>query len=207
MESPSPASGSRDWSTWLLNPFHYLAGSASLLFGVTLVLATGLVGSMGRTHFDGVLDFHTGPAAPLWIFLAEGLVDWLTMGVLLLVAAFLLVRTRFRIVDVLGTQALARAPGLVTAAVTLLPGYRRSTGDVMAGKVTSYADLTVWFYIAVLAGLLMVAWMVLLMYRGFAVSCNVRGGRAIASFIVTLIIAEVASKVVMYRLISHGGAA
>ena len=170
------------------------------------MLAAGLIGSTGHTHFDGVLDFHSGRVAPLWIFLAEGLVDWLAMSAFLLIAAFLLVRTRFRVLDVLGTQALARAPTVATAAVTLLPGYRRSIADLMAGEVPSPAGLSVEFYVAVLVGLLMVVWMVQLMYRGFAVSCNVRGGRAIASFIVALILAEAASKVVVLKLISQGGA-
>ena len=35
------------------------------------------------------------------------------------------------------------------------------------------------------------------MYRAFAVSCNVRGGRAIAVFVVALILAEIASKAII----------
>ena len=206
MDARESVHHSRDWSTWLFNPFHYVAGGAALLLGLALVVAAGLVGAMGHTHFDGVLDFHSGRPAPLWIFVAEGLVDWLAMTAFLLVAAFLLARTRFRAVDVMGTQALARAPTLVTAAVTLLPWYRRTIGDAVTGGIASPADLSVGFYIALLVGLLMIVWMVQLMYRGFAVSCNVSGGRAVASFIVALILAEAVSKIMVLRLISQGGA-
>jgi hypothetical protein len=60
---------------WLFNPFHYIAGVKSLIVGMIVLTATSLVGSMGRSHFDGVLDFHTGLRAPLLFFIAEGFVS------------------------------------------------------------------------------------------------------------------------------------
>ena len=205
MQAPSDVAASQPLSGWLFNPFHYVAGARALLAGVALILLAGWIGSASRTHFDGILDFHSGRGAPLWVFLAEGLIDWLAMAALLLVAAVILVRTRFRVVDVLGTQALARAPTLITLVVVLLPGYRRTIDALVSGQATGLAELTAGFYLALVVGLLMMVWMVLLMYRGFAVSCNVSGGKAIASFIAALILAEVLSKVAVLRLLAWGG--
>jgi len=61
--------------TWLFNPFHYVAGWTALLVGLALVLAASFIGSLSNSHFDGVLDFHTGMPAPLWVFMCEGLID------------------------------------------------------------------------------------------------------------------------------------
>ncbi len=56
--------------TWLFNPFHYIAGSQALTIGLGLILAMSLIGAITNSHFDGLLDFHTGRSAPLWVFVS-----------------------------------------------------------------------------------------------------------------------------------------
>ena len=188
--------------TWLFNPFHYVAGGKALAIGVAAVLVAGLAGSVSNSHFDGVLDFHTGAAAPLWMFLVEGLVDWLALSVFLLLGGLVTSRSRVRPLDVLGTQALARFPTVVTALLALLPGYRRfaahlaaTFGGMPADAQVAPGDVVV-FAVTALVALLMIVWMVALMYRAYSVSCNVRGGRAIGVFIGALVLAEAASKAI-----------
>jgi hypothetical protein len=69
-------------SQWLFNPFRFVAGSEAILAGLIIILAAAMIGSFGKTHFDGVLDVHTGMPAPLWLFIAEGVIDWLSMVLL-----------------------------------------------------------------------------------------------------------------------------
>lgn len=194
--------------TWLFNPFHYVAGGAALALGVGLVVAAGLIGSASTTHFDGVLDVHTGAEGPLWRFVAEGLVSWLAVALLLWVGGRLVSRSRVRAVDVFGTQALARAPSLVTALAALLPGYRRYALHLAAQFTTAApevqvraADPVVFGLVAVVT-LAMVVWMVALMYRGFVVACNVRGGKAIGAFLAAVALGEVVSKAILYAVMS-----
>ena len=189
--------------TWLFNPFHYVAGKEALIPGVALVLITGLVGSLSSTHFDGVLDFHTGLPTSLWVYAAEGLLNWMVMGVLLLLGGKLISRSRVRIQDALGTQALARAPMVVTALCLLLPGYRRFAGHLAARYFhvlpevqTSPAD-SVAFFAGLIISMLMIIWMVALMYRGYTVSSNVSGGKAVGVFIAALFVGEVISKLLI----------
>ena len=115
---------------WLFNPFHFIAGSQSLAIGIVIILLSCLIGSFSNSHFDGVLDFHSGANVPLWFFIFEGLIDWLVMGFLLLIGGKLISKSRIRSVDVLGTQALARSPMIVTALVALLPAYRNFTVEL-----------------------------------------------------------------------------
>ena len=70
-------------STWLFNPFTYVAGWNAILIGLVVILVTGYLGSLSNTHFDGVLDAHTGRSAPIWFFLTTGILNWLCMGVVL----------------------------------------------------------------------------------------------------------------------------
>jgi len=63
----------------------------------------------------------------------------------------------------------------------------------------SSADLLV-FALAMFLTLLMLIWMIALMYRAYAVSCNVKGAKAIITFIVGLVIAEVLSKLAIIAI-------
>lgn len=193
-------------TTWLFNPFMYIAGWQALLVGLATIVITALLGSVGNTHFDGVLDMHIGAEAPVWFFIAEGFIDWLSLAILLLLAGLILKGISFRIIDIFGTQALARWPMLFSAAVGILPANQRVLNELMKmvqnpnqPPVLPIAD-TVVFAAAMIVILVMVVWMVALMYRAYAVSCNLKGAKAIISFIVVLLIAEAVSKFALWGL-------
>jgi hypothetical protein len=192
----------------LFNPFVYIAGGQALLLGWAAILATGLLGAVSHTHFDGVLDVHSGGQMPLWIFLSEGMIDWLCLALVLLVIGRLASRTSFRSIDVLGTQALARWPTLFVSLVTLPRGFQRFSSYLAeqllepgAKPEFKTADAVV-FCAAVLAIVLLTCWIVVLMYKAYSVSCNLTGGKAIGTFIGGLILAEILSKVAMVGLLS-----
>lgn len=194
-------------SQWLFNPFRVVAGYKALLSGLAIILISALVGSLGNTHFDGVLDVHTGLQAPLWLFFAEGLINWICMVVPLFFFGLIVSRSSFRVIDILGTQALARGPYLITALV-MLPDANRRFGDYLMSKLTqaatpatlNYIDMSV-FVFAIILTILMAVWMVALMYRAYCVSCNIKGAKAIATFVVSLIGAEALSKFAILRLV------
>ncbi len=53
------------------------------------------------------------------------------------------------------------------------------------------------FSVAAIIAVLMIIWMVALMYKAYTVSCNVKGAKAIITFILSLILAEAVSKVLI----------
>lgn len=195
-------------TTALFNPFHHLAGGLALALGLAILLLTAVVGFFGTAHVDGVLDFHAGRPAPLSLFLIEGAVAWLALAVPLYVAGRLLSRSRrLRAIDVFGTQALARAPYLLAALFTLLPPVQSMLAKlreaVLLGgarppinTVLGSGEFTVFVAMSVLSALLM-AWMIVLMYRAYATSCNIEGTRAVVSFVLALVVGEVLSKVAL----------
>jgi hypothetical protein len=196
---------------WLFNPFQFIAGSGTLLLGLIIMLASAFLGSLSNTHFDGVLDVHSGTAAPLWFFLTEVLIDWLCISIVLLIAALFVSRSSFRVVDVFGTQALARAPYLISALALLSKGSIRFT-NYLVSKITQQVPAEaikstdiLFFAVGLIVVLLMIVWMVVLMYRAYSVSCNTKGGKAIGSFIAALIIAEILSKIAIWQLALRTG--
>jgi len=192
---------------WLFNPFRFIAGFKALLLGLAIILISVFVGSFSNTHFDGVLDVHTGAAAPMWLFLAEGIINWICMAVPLIFFGLIVSRSSFRIIDVIGTQALARWPYLI-AAVVMLPDANQRVIVYIMSKLTQTApaaaigsiDVLI-FGFAMFVTVLMIIWMVALMYRAYAVSCNIKGAGAVITFIVSLIGAEVLSKFAILSLL------
>jgi len=193
--------------TWLFNPFIYIAGWQALVIGVVMILAAGYIGSLSNTHFDGVLDMHTGIPALRWFFISEGLIDWLSLSLVLLVFGKIISQTPFRLIDLMGTQAMARWPTIIIACVFLPKAVARFalyiTGKNPSGFTLNPADAVI-FAIAVLVAVLATCWFVMLMYHSYAVSCNVKGGKAVGTFVAGLLIAEVLSKLAIIFLIGVG---
>jgi hypothetical protein len=194
---------------WLLSPFTYVAGWRSVQLGLAAILIAGLVGSFSQSHFDGVLDIHTGRPAPLWVFLSEGLIDWISLSILLLIFGKMISKTRFRILDLLGTQALARWPTIITS-LAAWPGAVRKVashilntfkGSPVITPLTT-ADIAV-FAVFILITILVTCWFVLLSYRSFSISCNVKGRKAIGAFIAGILIAEILSKLAIVLLLHN----
>lgn len=194
----------------LFHPFIRIAGGTSLFLGLASIVLAGLIGATQGLHFDGVLDVHIGRVAPWWLFVAEGLIDWLCPALLLLVAGFFLSKTAFRSIDLIGTQALARWPMQLIALVCLAPGFHRFSAALVKslvglkpGQVPQFPPFGADGAVFALVTLLMLActvWMVALMWKSFSHCCNVRGGKAVAVFVIALLLAEALSKVLIGQL-------
>ena len=196
-----------NWKIWLFNPFKFVAGFKALVIGLVFVVAASLLGSLGNIHFDGVLDAHYGPAWPIWAFIVEGLIDWLSLALILAIFAVILWRKTSRFIDVVGTQALARWPSLVVSLILLCGAYKRAINEVVAQAqqggglaALNAVDMTALIVISVLL-IAFVVWMVALMYLAFSISCNAKGAKAAIVFIVALVLGEVISKIALIQLV------
>ncbi len=58
------------------------------------------------------------------------------------------------------------------------------------------------FFVAAIIAILMIIWMVALMYKAYTVSCNLKGAKAVVTFIISLILAEIVSKILILALLS-----
>jgi hypothetical protein len=163
-----------------------------------------MFGFWGKIRFDGLLDFHMGlPPLPIWGNIAETLFSWLLLSILLFFAGKMISKSRPRLIDVFGTQALARLPYLLVSLTALMPGANRFTNELLTGRASwdqFSADMAVFLFVAIF-GLVMMVWMIALMYRAFAVSCNVSGKVAILVFIIALAVGEIISKVIILRML------
>ena len=180
---------------WLFNPFVRIAGARSLIVGLAGIVVAGLAAAGAGIRFDGLLDVHAGNEVALWMPVVEGLVNWAVFTLLLVVVALLFSKSAVRLIDIAGAQAMARMPLLLAAAICNLPLIQDAFDGMAAVLLGGELDgntLT-----GLVAGILVtlggVVWMVALMWKAFSVSCNMRGGRAIALFILAVLLGEAAT--------------
>lgn len=208
----TPAFQSPRVSELLFHPFVRVAGLQALFLGIASIALAGGLGSIQGLHFDGVLDVHVGARLPWWVSMAEGLINWLSLALLLFIAGKIVSNTRFRAVDLFGTQALARWPMVLVSLICFAPGFHRYSdaltkallamaakpGKVVLPPINTDALV---FGLALFMMIACTVWMVALMWKSFAHSCNARGGKAVAAFVISLLLAEVLSKVLIVQLL------
>jgi len=189
---------------WLLNPFDFIAGWTSLIAGVVIISLTALVCSLGSIHLDGAIDMHHGTeAVPLATAFAESLIDWLCIGIFFYIAGLIFSPSSIRPLDVFGTQALARFPVLINAGVLSLINAEKTEQYIEwkfmhKGEAVEPSNFEwfSWVMIALVTIVIMI-WMIVLMYRAYSVSCNIRGTKGVLSFIGALLVAEIISKILI----------
>ncbi len=203
-ETTDSAAVSREMTVrqWLCNPFIRIAGGQALALGLTAIVASGLAAAAAGVHFDGLLDFHPGYSVAFWVPIVEGLVNWSVIAVVLVSVSFLVAPRTVRAVDIAGTQALARWPLLPAALACMPAAVRQGNEEVVAAAVEGRMAMLP--AVSLVAGLFASAcaiWMVWLMWKAFAVSCNQRGGRAVAIFAAAVIAGEVVTKFLLVRML------
>lgn len=185
----------------LLNPFLYIAGGRSLLLGAAGLCAAALIASCTGQAFDGLLHIGYAPTA-LWQAAAQQAVMWFVPALLLWAASLLLSKSRVRAIDIFGTALFARLPIVLLLALDWLPGMeamRTLSPEMPAEAIAAAITPGVMLY-GVLAIVILV-WFFVWSYRAYAVSANLKGWRAVASFAGCYLIAAFASAPLLTALL------
>ena len=170
----------------LFNPSVRIAGTKALLLGWLFIVLTAFIAYFSHCHFDGAIDAHQGSQSVWWLYLAEPLLAWLCTVLMFYITGRIASSSKVRLVDIAGTMALARWPMLFVALLFFIPV------TLPANRL----DIPPALILFSLVVLVFSIWMLALMYNAYRVSCNVKGSKAVISFIVALILTEVLSKFV-----------
>jgi hypothetical protein len=178
----------------ILNPFTKIAGFKALTFGVMGMLVAGYISFYSNTHFDGVLNIHSGMAAPMWIHILWPFADVAFLGIWFTLFGMTMSSSKIRIVDVFGTQAFAFLP-LVPAS---LMGFSKSI-DRLTEKLTTVDpnairldmfpmnDLLIALIIVFMV-IPLTVWSGIWIYNGFKESANLPHKKVIPVYIAAIII-------------------
>lgn len=200
--------------TYLFRPFTYIAGIEALGIGLVIMIVLSVLGYYSGTYFDGALDIHygakMGSTLPWLMHLFMQLSGWLSFVLVAWLAGRIMSKTSFRLLDLAGTMAMAKAPLLLAALWGFTPIAHLDLGKLNEVTMQSMMDALLQniptLVINLLVILIPVIWFIILMYNAFSISTNLKGNRGIQIFFVVLIIAEVISKIILhYTLPVLGG--
>ncbi len=189
---------------FLFNPFERYSEKVLLTVGTLFTLMGSFLALKFKARFDGILDFHfvseVLPQQPL----IDNVIDIFCLTVLMfLVGRYLNSRTRW--VDILVMVIVARIPyyllPLLDINSTMTDVTKELLQSVNAGQVdqisSSVLFITLLFSVIVI---LVLVWHVYLLYQGFKVAVNAKSTKAVVLFFVTLLLAEVVSKYLVFHL-------
>lgn len=191
----------------LFNPFEQFSERPLILFGISVTILLSMTGAFFNARFDGVIDLHFSTPT----FFINTLTDNAINIVILSLALFTLGKYRnnkTRFVDVFTASLIARIPyymlpffnwnnTVLVESEKLLKQFM----TVQPGAVPQF-ETTNMLVLVLFAGfsLLFLAWFIYLLYQGYKVATNAKGGIEIVLFGVTILIAEVFSKIIFYLI-------
>ncbi|NQT96561.1 MAG: hypothetical protein HQ562_02350 [Candidatus Marinimicrobia bacterium] len=194
---------------FLFNPFKSLSQKLTLLIGVAVILLSGVLNSLSDTHFDGILDIHTGLPTASWFHLAEGFINIMIITLLLFVLDKLILKSPGKLGNLFSQQALARWPYLIVSIGMLklaepfhrYEQYFRYQNGITSSSMELSIGNEIIFYFSVALMLLITVWYIYLSYRSFSIYVKASGWKIITLYSAGLIVAEVLSKIVFISLI------
>jgi flagellar basal body-associated protein FliL len=187
----------------LLNPFEQFSERPLILFGIAVTILFSMTGAYFNARFDGVIDLHFSTPT----FFVNTLTDNTVNVVILSLALFTVGKTRnnkTRFIDVFTASLISRIPYYFLPFFNwnnlILNETEKLMQQFLKGQPgTVPAFETIQMVILVLfagVSILFLAWFIFLLYQGYKVATNAKGAIEVVLFGVTLISAEVFSKII-----------
>ena len=178
----------------LINPFTRIAGWQAFGIGMLFIVLMGIIGSLSGIYFDGALDIHLAKKGNFYhsfLFLA---VDIICITLFMWIGALLFSKD-VRIIDLLGTMTLSKAPLLIPSFMGFLVS--AESLRTMAENPLAILSMPAVIYFSLILIPPFLIWNIALMYNAFKVSSGMKGDKIIPVFIVALLFAEIASKIII----------
>ncbi|WP_432673127.1 hypothetical protein [Flavobacterium sp. SM2513] len=191
----------------LFNPFEQFSERSLILFGIAATILLSMTGAYFNARFDGVIDLHFSMPT----FFMDTLMDNAVNIVVLSVALFTLGKFRnnkTRFIDVFSASLIARLPyyllpffnwnntilneseKLMQQFATVQPGMAPQFDTIQMLTLVLFAGVSIVF----------LSWFIYLLYQGYKVATNAKGAVEVVLFGVSLIGAEVISKLIFYLI-------
>ncbi len=189
--------------TLLFKPFERYSETVLLVVGLLMLGVGILVGTIFNARFDGVLDLHFSTALSIRQTTIDLLIDVLTLFLFLFIAAKL-VNRKTRVVDVFAVVIIARIPFSfavlinMTGFFSLIGKHFDDPAMIQKGMLGLTSLELTGLIVSAVVILLLVIWSVALLYNGYKIASNAKSARSIVFFIVALLLAEIASKILIH---------
>lgn len=183
--------------TWLFNPFKFIAGGKALWLGIGAMLVTAVLCLLTHEHLDGIIDVHVGKQVPPFVYFIEPFIDWICLLLPLYVFGRSISISSTRFIDIAGTSALSRYPVFFMAVIAMLTPRDMGPPDKLLTLLHNNPALAIKLGIVGLLIVPFIVWAIALAYNAYSVSANLKGSKAVWSFITSMVIAEILSKIII----------
>lgn len=191
----------------LFNPFEQFSERSLILFGIATTLLLSMTGAFFNARFDGVIDLHFSRPT----FFINTLTDNALNIVLLSLALFTLGKIRnskTRLIDIFTASLIARIPYYILPFFNWNDRILNESNKIMEQFMTIQPGAVPQFEAAQMLTLLVFAivsilflvWFIFLLYQGYKVATNAKGAVEVVLFGITLLLAEIASKIIFYLI-------
>jgi len=184
----------------ILNPFEKIAGAKSLFFGLAAVLVAGIIGYFSKTHFDGILNVHSGIQSDWFVHIAEPLLSVAVVALWFWLFAVIFGKQNVRGIDVVGTQFFAFIP-LVPASVLGFFKVTEVVADALQELVANpeapldvAASQMAVFVVLMIVVMLLSVWSAIWIYKAYKVAANLPNQIHIPVYITGIIVGMIVPK-------------
>lgn len=177
----------------IINPFKYIAGTKSLLIGLGILLLTSIIGFFSNTHFPDTISVKINYESSIFYFILQNLSNWIIISFLLYIMAIIFSKTSIRMIDVFGTQALARFPYLIASFLGFSVSVNKFAKYILwtTFQIGEHIELTIMnilsAIILIILAFILTIWLIVLIFNAFTVSTNIKGRQSVWIFIIALI--------------------
>ncbi|TVR88854.1 MAG: hypothetical protein EA411_03725 [Saprospirales bacterium] len=183
------------------NPFERYAGSSALVIGTIFLLVGSVAAAIGNARFIGLISMQFVDSVH-WL---DGFFDQvvsLCIAVLVFtLAAIISGSRRFRIIDILGTFMMAKAPLLVLPLLNFNGWmYRKSielTEVALEGQELPNVGDTVILLLVSMVLILFFIWTIVLLFHAYRTSTNLKGLPSFISFVLAMIVTMILSYLII----------
>jgi hypothetical protein len=179
--------------TWqnFFSPSLKIAGGRALLWGLSGLAVSVAAATFNGFHAYGLLNFGPGPRDAAYIAALEYLIIWLVPAAIFYGFGSALSRSCIRPLDIFGTTAFALMPLAVTNLMQLMPGLEEAYAVLEEPVIDIPRMMEVvmqpLFILHLLVLMAMFVLMLIWLFNAVKVSCNLKGGRLWAVYLVGII--------------------
>jgi Yip1 domain len=191
----------------VLNPFEFISETKALIIGLFLLIIANILNSSTLTHFNGLIDYHTNSDTSYSVtyHFIESAISLIVFSTALYISALIISKSKIRYIDVISMQALAKAPYFISALIPLfysidmpISYFDAKKNNLPLPNMSAPDWIALIFYVLII--ILLLIWTVALMWNAYKMSCNVKGTKAIVSFIIAFVVADIIIKLTLYNI-------
>ena len=191
-------------SSILLNPFEKYSDKALLFLGIITTVIGCFLAYNFNAKFDGVIDLHFDKQVSFSDSSTYIIIDVVVLTILLyLVGKYINKKTR--LIDIISTVLISRIPLYFCTIFNLNDKSYIISNKVLeiavSKKIDSLSANEIAFMLfQAIALITALIWFVILLFNGFKIATNSKVTKHTLLFVLAIIVAEIISKIIIYKL-------